>query len=263
MPSQHFPDQIIVPSFKQLVLYTGNVMLTSTTATAGKHWNKKSNTELVQAISDTLDISLKGTDKPSFRYYTETELLEVPDLRLSSRIHPDDRNDVEVTAKLFYLDGCSEYQPSHIDKAINHLQQLLNVKSIDTFIVSFDADDSASSVSKAWKDLEAYHERGVISKLGLADFDYQTLTNFLNKKDLKVKPCVDQVHFDQCCSLPQDLIRLGKEHGIEMTFNGDTTEILTTDALSTLLSNHNVVKEKTRCRSVVADKGYIVVGDVA
>lgn len=46
MPSQHFPDQTIVPEFKQLVLYTGNVMLTSTTATAGKHWNKKSNTEV-------------------------------------------------------------------------------------------------------------------------------------------------------------------------------------------------------------------------
>lgn len=46
MPSQHFPDQTIVPDFKQLVLYTGNVMLTSTTATAGKHWNKKSNTEV-------------------------------------------------------------------------------------------------------------------------------------------------------------------------------------------------------------------------
>lgn len=277
MPSQHFPDQAVVPDFKQLVLYTGNVMLTSTTATAGKHWNKKSNTELVKAISDTLDISLNGPDKPSFRYYTEAELLEVPDLRLSSRIHPDDRNDVEVTAKLFYLDPCHEYQPSHIDKAIHHLQQLLDVKSIDTFIVSFDADGSASSVDKAWKDLEVYHEKGVIQKLGLADFDYQTLTDFLNKEDLKVKPSIDQVHVDQCCSLPQDLIRLGKEHGIELTFNGDTTEILTTEALSTLLSNHGVVNDKTnvnprwvlkynvffKCRSVVADKGYIVVGDVA
>lgn len=51
----------------------------------------------MQAISDTLDISLHGSDKPSFRYYTEAQLLEVPDLRLSSRIHPDDRDDVEVT----------------------------------------------------------------------------------------------------------------------------------------------------------------------
>lgn len=55
---------------------------------------------MVQAISDTLDTSLYGSDKPSFRYYTESELLEVPDLRLSSRIRPEDRNDVEVTGKL-------------------------------------------------------------------------------------------------------------------------------------------------------------------
>ncbi|KAG1067756.1 hypothetical protein G6F42_026463 [Rhizopus arrhizus] len=119
--------------------------------------------------------------------------------------------------------------------------------------------------------------RGVISKLGLADFDYQTLTDFLNKEDLKVNPSLDQVHVDQCSSLPKDLISLGKEHGIELTFNGDTTEILTTEALSTLLCNHKVVKDNTnvkprwvlkynvffKCRSVVADKGYIVVGDVA
>lgn len=59
----------------------------------------KNTLKLVQAISDTLKVSLQSTDKPSFRYYTESELLEVPDLRLSSRIHPDDRDDVEVTGK--------------------------------------------------------------------------------------------------------------------------------------------------------------------
>lgn len=126
-------------------------------------------------------------------------------------------------AKLFYLDRCDEYQVSHIDKAIHHLQQLLNVESIDTFIVSFNTNESTVSVDKAWKDLEGYHEKGVIRKLGVSDFDLATLTKFLNKKDLKVKPSIDQVHFDQCCALPKDLVELGKTHGIEMTFNGDTT----------------------------------------
>lgn len=121
------------------------------------------------------------------------------------------------------MDRCSDYQVSHIDKAIHHLQQLLDVKSIDTFIVSFDSEESAISIDKAWKDLEAYHENGTISKLGLSDFDVEALTSFLGKRDLKVKPSIDQVHVDQCCSLPQSLINLGKEHNIEMTFNGDTT----------------------------------------
>ncbi|CAO3635489.1 unnamed protein product [Mucor hiemalis] len=274
MPSQHFPEQVSVPNFKQLVLYTGNVMRTA--PASPKHWNKKSNAELVQAISDTLKVSLQSTDKPSFRYYTETELLEVPDLRLSSRIHPDDRDDVEVTAKLFYLDRCSEYQVSHIDKAIHHLQQLLNVQTIDTFIVSFDTDESPVSVHKAWKDLEVYVENGKIHNLGLSDFDFLSLSEFLNKNDLKVKPSFNQVHVDQCCSLPQDLIELGKKEDIEMTFNGDTTEILSTEALTTLLNTHGVINQTKnikprwvlkynvffKCRSVVADKGYIVVGDV-
>lgn len=140
-----------------------------------------------------------------------------------SEIEFETKRSLLLVAKLFYLDCCSEYQVSHIDKAIHHLQQLLDVQSIDTFIVSFDAKESPVSVDKAWKDLEVYHEKGVIQKLGLSDFDYLTLTEFLNKKDLKVKPSTNQVHVDQCCSLPQDLIQLGKEHGVEMTFNGDTT----------------------------------------
>lgn len=124
---------------------------------------------------------------------------------------------------MFYLGRCSEYQVSHIDKAIHHLQQLLDVQSIDTFIVSFDAKENDVSIDKAWKDLEAYHEKGAISKLGVSDFDADALTAFLGKKDLKVKPSIDQVHVDHCCSLPQSLIELGKQHNIELTFNGDTT----------------------------------------
>lgn len=44
MPSQHFPEQVTVPEFKQLVLYTGNVMRTP--PASPKQWNKKSNTEV-------------------------------------------------------------------------------------------------------------------------------------------------------------------------------------------------------------------------
>lgn len=48
MPSQDYPMQISVPEFKQLVLYTGNVMRTS--ITPGKHWNKKSNAEVILIV---------------------------------------------------------------------------------------------------------------------------------------------------------------------------------------------------------------------
>lgn len=44
MPSQLLPSQVAIPKFREIVLYTGNVMLTTTTAS--KFWNKKSNTEV-------------------------------------------------------------------------------------------------------------------------------------------------------------------------------------------------------------------------
>jgi hypothetical protein len=44
MPSQLFPQQVTVPEFRQLVLYTGNVMRTA--PASPKQWNKKSNTEV-------------------------------------------------------------------------------------------------------------------------------------------------------------------------------------------------------------------------
>ncbi|KAI7908293.1 uncharacterized protein BX663DRAFT_482488 [Cokeromyces recurvatus] len=272
MPTQHFPNQIAIPAFKQLVLYTGNVMLTTTTA--NKYWNCKSNTELVQAIYDTLKVSLHGLEAPSYRYFKETELLEVPDIRLSSRIHPDDRNDVEVTAKLFYLG--QDNQTAYIDRAIYHIQKLLDVESIDTFIISFDKNDINSEiVKKTWKDLENYHEKGIISRLGVSDFDFQTLSDFIQKEDIRVKPSIDQVHVNQCSSLPQNLIHFAKQHHIDITFNGDTTEILTSEVLSTVLNQYGVINENTqvkprwvlkynvffKSRSVVADKGYIIVGD--
>ncbi|KAI8967182.1 hypothetical protein BDF20DRAFT_902240 [Mycotypha africana] len=277
MPSQHLPHQLAIPDFKQLVLYTGNVMLTTTTA--GKDWNKKSNAELVQAISDTLRVSLYGADTPSYRYFKEKELLEVPDLRLSSRIDPVDRDEVEVTAKLFYLRHSheTEAEVSHIDRAIYHLQQLLDVNSIDTLIVSFDNMNCNTSIEKTWKDLEVYQQKGVVSKLGLCDFDCEKLSAFINNKEHKIKPSINQVHVEQCCSLPQDLITLGKHENIELTFNGDTTDILSTEALSILLHKYGVIESNStqvrprwvlkydvffKRRSVVADKGYIVVGDV-
>ncbi|KAI8083950.1 uncharacterized protein B0P05DRAFT_585724 [Gilbertella persicaria] len=264
MPSSHSPSQIAIPDFDQLVLYTGNVMRTAINPNAC--WNKKSNTELMQAIQDTLETSL--FHQPSFHYFSEHKLLEVPDLRRSSRIQPEDRQDVEVTAKLFFL----ENQASTIETSIRHLQQLLDVESIDTFIVSFDPQQDSASIDKAWKDLEAYHHQGVISKLGLSDFDETTLEAFL-QKNITVKPSIDQVHVDQCCDLPQALIRLGKQHQIEITFNSDTTDILTTAGLSSVLNKYNIHKHvKPRWvlkynvfynhRSVVADKGYIVMGDV-
>jgi len=271
MPAQHISNKVDVPTFDQIVLYTGNVLHKIAYDQHGKLWNKKSNKELIDAISDTLYGSIDDRNTPSFKYDSESRRLEVPNLKAMNGISPEERNNVEVTAKLFHLDPTS-YSKSHIDTAIQQLQKLLNVSSIDTFIVSLDKKES---IHEAWKDLEDHHENGTIHKLGVSDFDYNRLNHFIHT--IKVKPFVNQVYVDQCCSLPDDLIKLGKQNGIELTYNGDTTEILDTDILSSLLNNHGLIDIHTQIkprwvlkydvfyqhRSVLADKGYIVVGDVS
>ncbi|CEG74584.1 hypothetical protein RMATCC62417_09769 [Rhizopus microsporus] len=265
MPTQLLPNQINIPKFKHLIIYTGNIMRTTTCAL--KSWNIKSSSELLYAISDTLSTSLNSSNLPYFHYSSQSNTLEIPDIRQTSRIHPDDRDSVEVTAKLFYLKHDDQSLISYIDASIHHLEQLLGVASIDTFVVSF--ADNESCVEKTWKDLEAYHQDGRIRKLGVSDFDTARLKALYDNPSLTVKPSLNQVNIENCCSNQKELIELGKQYGVEMTFNVDTADILTTESLSDISSKHGVTQEGTTIKpcwvmkyhvftkrtSVVMDKG--------
>ncbi|KAI8368265.1 uncharacterized protein BYT42DRAFT_585981 [Radiomyces spectabilis] len=273
MPAAHISHSPAMPSFKKVVLYTGNVMRTSV---AGRNANvhKKSNKELYTAIDDTLKTSISATTTPSYRYYSDEELLEIPDLRFSSVIPEDCRGDVEVTAKLFYLNRV--YPASHIDQAIEHLQKILAVKSIDTFIVST-ADQQLEDIKEAWQSLENHVQNGTVKALGVSDYSHAQLEAFLNHEEIKVKPTIDQINVAHCCNLPTDLIDLAKRNQVELLHNGDSLDMLSDEELTSLFRSHNVIdSEKTlkprwvvkyhvfvKCRSVVADKGYIVLGDSA
>ncbi|KAL1933446.1 hypothetical protein VTP01DRAFT_7536 [Rhizomucor pusillus] len=271
------PPKLDIPEFKEIVLYTGNVMRTSV-AGQTKTLSKKSNAEIINAIADTLHTSLHKPDRPSFRYYPEASLLEVPDLRLSSRIAPDDRDDVEVTAKLFYLDNLETlYQASYIESAVSHLQKLLGVQEIDTFILSFKNSPTSSLLKTAWKRLEQQRESGRLIRLGVAEFSYEELDAILSDPSITVKPVVNQINVDQCCKMPSQLIELAKRHNVELLHNGDCSDFLSSETFTDLLRQNQVVDGTTtvaprfvlkyhvfvKCRSVVADKGYIVVGDAS
>jgi hypothetical protein len=52
MPAQHIANQIGIPDFKQVVIYTGNVM--RSVAGRDKPWNKKTNTEVMMGFSFTV-----------------------------------------------------------------------------------------------------------------------------------------------------------------------------------------------------------------
>ncbi|SAL97301.1 hypothetical protein [Absidia glauca] len=271
MPAQQVLSQSGLPDFKQLILYTGNVMRTSI-ASRTKLQQKTSNTELISAIDDTLKTSLHGQDMPSFRHFSDESLLEVPDLRHNSIISIDDRDDVEVTAKLFYTTDF--LYPSDVDKSIKLLQKLLGVTTIDTFVLS-SALSSSPSVKKTWKSLEAYYHEGVIDKLGVSDFSEQQLTDVLGNPDFCVKPSVNQVNYN-CCELPPSMVQLAKQNDVALLYTLDCQEILSRQELTGLTRQVGLIDEKVtmaprwvlkydvfvKTRSVVADKGYIVFADV-
>ncbi|ORZ21354.1 hypothetical protein BCR42DRAFT_407366 [Absidia repens] len=272
MPVQHVLHQGEgMPEFKQLILYTGNVMRTSIVSRT-KLRQKTSNTELIYAIDDTIKTSLHGQNVPSFRYISEESLLEVPDLRHNSIISIDDRNDVEITAKLFYTTDF--LYPSDVDESIKLLRNLLGVSSIDSFVLSSSLS-SSPSVKKTWKSLESYYHQGVINKLGVSDYSEQQLTDMLVNPDFTVKPSVNQVNYN-CCEVPASMVAMAKEKGVDLLYTFDAKEILSRQELTSLVQNSGIINDQktmaprwvlkydvfVKTRSVVADKGYIVVGDV-
>ncbi|KAI9320546.1 hypothetical protein BX666DRAFT_1205866 [Dichotomocladium elegans] len=251
MPSQ----EISIPPFQQIVLYTGN---------------------LIEAIDDTLQSSLKNPNQPpSFRFYRDQSLLEVPDFRFQSRISREDRKDVEVTAKLFYLNQ-NDSSKENVDLAVNYVKSLLGVEFIDNFILSYTPDAATpASINNVWNQLERHHQEDVIGKLGVAEFTSEQLERILSDNAVSIKPSVNQINVAQCGSMPPSMLGLAKQHKVELLYNGDRPDIIDSDTLTALLYRHKVLRGDghvvprfvvkyhvfVRCRSVVVNKGYIVVAD--
>ncbi|RUP06780.1 hypothetical protein BC936DRAFT_140221 [Jimgerdemannia flammicorona] len=268
-----------------LIILTGNIMKTGTASLTNSF--KKSNLELVAAIKDTFRNSLTH-DTASFHHDADTGLLEVPDIRHKSNIPPEDRKELDITAKLFFLPSPSAntLPVSYIDQSLAHLKALLDVDTVDTFVVSFgdvafDEDDEederegkikTEDMLRVWKDLESRHRRGVFSKLGVSEFSRARLNTFLSNVD--IVPKVNQINLRDCCVMPHELIQYSREKDIELLTHSDSIDILPTETLETLINEYKlspiaaitprwVLKYSViiASRGVVADKGYIVSAD--
>ena len=123
-----------------------------------------------------------------------------------------------IIAKLFYLGGKpQEDNTAYIHSSVQHLQRLLGVDTIDTFIVSLGEAD----VSSAWKQLELLHQQNILNKLGVADFSQEQLESILSNSSITVKPSVNQINVTQCCSMPSAMIDLARKHHVELLHNVD------------------------------------------
>ncbi|ORX60284.1 hypothetical protein DM01DRAFT_1332436 [Hesseltinella vesiculosa] len=154
------------------------------------------------------------------------------------------------------------------------LKKLLNVSTIDTFVLSSPTSD-LGPIKPAWKMVEEFYSQGVINNLGVSDYSEDQLTDLLNDPDFTLKPSLNQVSYS-CCDIPSSLMTLAKQQHIQLLYTSDCKNILSRHELTTLMQSASTISKGTKIvprwvlkydvfvkgRSVIADKGYIVVGDV-
>lgn len=213
-----------------------------------------------------------SSQKPGYASWTrkEDDALFIPTHEPTPLAEP--RSSYKITVKLFYLPGIPPSRRcAHTKQAISLVLKELGVESIDLLIVSypgvsFDADDDGdseassaeedgSSISdqgahgmetmvRTWRVLEAFHENGIIGKLGVSEFSSERLAKFLPQT--KIRPSKDQINVKDCCVVPKSLIMYAKQENIELLTHNDCTDILPRGTTRELLGPGN------KCAGVLA-----------
>jgi glutamate--cysteine ligase regulatory subunit len=185
--------------------------------------------------------------------------LYIPSLRPTKGLR-EPRLAYDITLKLFFLpDVPASQRCQHTRDALEFVMRELGVDYVDLLIVSFpgitfDADDesdesdvtnnfseSAASddyddfepIITTWHTLETLQERGVVRKLGLAEFGTQRLSRLLAAA--RLPPAVDQINVRDCCVVPRPLIVYAKDKHIELLTHNDCTDILPSGTVRELL----------------------------
>lgn len=182
--------------------------------------------------------------------------LQIPTLDFHSSALQEEREQYDITLKLFYLPHVpTTTRAEQTRSALNLVLQELHMPSIDLLIVSFpgiyfdEQEDCPDKIStrgpvesepeaiegqiEAWKTLEELVDEGLVKRLGIAEFGAERLGQFL--EGTRVRPSVDQINLRDCCSVPKDLMKLAKARGVELLVHNDCSNILPRGTVRELL----------------------------
>ena len=181
----------------------------------------------------------------------------IPAIDYNNEPLQEEREQYDITAKLFYLPNVSPAQrETQTREALDLVLKGLKMPSIDLLIVSFpgiyfdevseDCPDKISSRGPieaepesldkqidTWQILERLHDEGLVKRLGLSEFGAERLEPFLEKT--RIRPAVDQINLRDCCSVPKPLLSLAKSKEIELLVHNDCTNVLPRGTLRELL----------------------------
>ncbi|KAJ5749291.1 uncharacterized protein N7511_010987 [Penicillium nucicola] len=243
----------------KLILSSSNLMQGGRQSVIRQPLTQKSNVELINSFRsnflawqqiDSVHTNgnghSSGSRSPASSWTHQGEDgLYIPAIDFSQPGLAEERDQYDITVKLFYLPGIpASRRCAHTREAIDLVLKELHVKSIDLLIVSFpgilfDADDDSEeeeneasngepddfdSMVQTWHVLESLHEQGMIAQLGVAEFGSERLARFL--PHTKVKPSVDQINLKDCCVVPKSLILYAKQEKIQLLTHNDCNDIL-------------------------------------
>lgn len=157
----------------------------------------------------------------------DEKTLYIPRINWEAAGLREEANDYEITVKLFLLPGTTvQDREQYAREALDLVRKELGIQAIDLLIVSFPGMSFEGTCEKeaerinaeqgnldeelaSWKVFEDLHNQGLAKRLGVAEFGSEKLRAFLQQT--AVRPTVDQVNLQDCCNVPQPLLKLAEE----------------------------------------------------
>ncbi|KAM8930236.1 glutamate--cysteine ligase regulatory subunit [Pelodytes ibericus] len=249
-----------------LYLQTGNMM---NWGRLKKKCPSASSEELQDCISTTLnEWSLKISPE---LVQDPPRTLECSVSQAMETINPDEREEMKVSAKLFFVDSGL----SSIRHAVDMACSTLGIAQLDSMIIAppplkDGVNLSLENLQPYWKELESLVQDKKVVAIGTSDLDKPLLEQLYLWA--QTKPNSNQVNLASCCIMPPDLIAFAKEFDIQLLTHSDPKELLTEemfqDALRqsiqecqasewspTWILRYSVI---VKTRGIIKSKGYIL-----
>ncbi|KAL8723962.1 MAG: hypothetical protein Q9181_007056 [Wetmoreana brouardii] len=186
----------------------------------------------------------------------DRDCLHVPSMDSQAIGLSEEASEYDITVKLLLLPrSLFRDWRRHLREAVAAVLEELGIDSINLFIlsfpgISFDADTEGKggcgsnrveaseselfdAMLDAWKEVEAFKSKGVVSQVGLAEFGRERLQKFLPRT--AQRPTVDQINVRDCCVVPESMMLYAKKENLELLTHNDCTNILPQGTLRELL----------------------------
>eukprot|EP00160_Parvularia_atlantis_P015528 Unigene4470_Nuclearia_a/m.13658 Unigene4470_Nuclearia_a/g.13658 ORF Unigene4470_Nuclearia_a/g.13658 Unigene4470_Nuclearia_a/m.13658 type:complete len:269 (-) Unigene4470_Nuclearia_a:103-909(-) len=190
---------------------------------------------VARQYADLADAPFNGPDAP----------LVLADREYPAHERPDEPTSTTVTVKLFLFDNLDI---ATLHAALAFCWETLGLQRIDMLILSVPLDDNLDNQEELlpqtfltaalpiWRALEVQAAAGKIGRLGVCGMSKVQLEQFYHA--VEIKPSVDHVNLESCCTLPKDLIAFSSAHKIELLTHNDKLDILPQATLAAALAKH-------------------------